>query len=276
MASPIHPRLTAIFLLSFLLPFLTTATTPFVSFLYPVAPKNTKLTFSIGDTLNATWTSNITHPTLVLWCRKPNNSQNPLTSIKGTGLTTNGSYLIQMDYAANAASDACHLQLQQPGGDSDPWVLVTSSARSTPTTWGLAAVKKTGSASKATAATATASSSSSGRPRAGSSSGLTAGAKAGIGIGVAVVVIGLALSVAFVIRRRRRKVSKEVISMPKQEGTYYQGQQQPQTYAQSQRYGEAELQGSDTMRESMAPSEIDGKVVTELPATSYPTVRHRP
>ncbi|KAB5523000.1 hypothetical protein GE09DRAFT_487184 [Coniochaeta sp. 2T2.1] len=163
-----------------------------VEFLYP----QPDLMFYYLDTINVTYTSNFSNPTLFAWCGQ---SSSPTQKYETSAPKFNGSVLVLLDFSS---SDPCWFDLRPDtpacGDNSPPFDLlpVQRAQSGSQTTLGLLSPTSTSSIPSKTGADESA---------AASGGSLSTGAKAGIAIAVVgAVLILVAMAACFWFKRRKR------------------------------------------------------------------------
>ncbi|OIW33018.1 hypothetical protein CONLIGDRAFT_556141, partial [Coniochaeta ligniaria NRRL 30616] len=173
-----------------------------VEFLYP----QPGLTFYYLDTINVTYTSNFSNPTLIAWC----GSGSPAQKFETSAPNLNASVLVLINFSS---SDPCWFNLRPDTpacGDNSPQFALLPVQRSqsdSKTTLGLQSATSTASIPSKTGA-----SNHPHDPPDASEGELSTGAKVGIAIavvGASLVVIGMA---AWFFFRRRKRLQEAVLA----------------------------------------------------------------
>ncbi|KAL2054958.1 hypothetical protein ABVK25_004780 [Lepraria finkii] len=116
--------------------------TGYVNWIYPTA-RSTSLTYNYIDTVYFTWTSNITNPTLGLWCATANSQTFVSPPPWASTVPMNGSIAQSFPYG-KYFNGTCHMDLYSPEpgaapGISSPNFLLAHVPTAAAQTWGLTA-----------------------------------------------------------------------------------------------------------------------------------------
>ncbi|ERF72857.1 hypothetical protein EPUS_09430 [Endocarpon pusillum Z07020] len=257
------------------------------AFLYPPPSEESKLSFSVGDFLNATWVNSSDSPVLVLWCSRPNDGYASTFNSAGTSLQATGSLLVRLTSSSGDASNLCHLELRPDrntnGTNSVNFALKAAADNMSPTIWGLGSSTESASSSTPTpsqtissiadsTAGSTSSSTAAITPGASpsatvvpgqASSGLSASAKAVIGLGTGLAFTVGAVTVAIFLLVRKKARAKSRLMLGAEEVRYEQAPK-------------SQLSGFTTATEYRPITEIDGASPSELPGASTMTGSRKP
>ncbi|KXJ89003.1 hypothetical protein Micbo1qcDRAFT_177492 [Microdochium bolleyi] len=186
-------------------------------FLFP-AEKEEGATFHFGDTLQVSWISNYTEPTLWLFCRRPNDNT-PRAQWNERVAEFNGTQAIKLSFKGMAG---CWLNLkgkdEKTSINSINWRYDNNERGQTtigPTSTSAGPSQTSGSSASPTADLASTTTTpspqapnSSPSPSDSAETGLSTGVKAGIGAGAGLAGLAIIAAIIFLLVRRRRRADR--------------------------------------------------------------------